>query len=526
MGGWLRSHEHSRFDESLKILILQQSKFSIRMLFNSLLFIFWFLPVLLLLYFITPARLKNPVLLLAGIVFYAWGGVFNTLILVGSIVVNYLAGLLIDRSFSEIRRKRWLVTGIIINLLVLAVFKYTLFITENINVLTSIFGFDPILINNLLLPMGVSFYTFKAITYLVSVKRRETPVQKNPVDLALYISIFPEVLAGPIDRYKTLSVQIASRRVTMPGFISGIQRFALGLLKKVIISAPLAVVADRIFSLPPQEMSTPMAWFGAFCYSLQIYFDFSGYSDMAIGLGRMFGFTFMENFNFPYMSRTVKEFWRRWHISLSTWLRDYLFLPISMVISRRLVHDRYLGVRVDHVIYITGITVTFLLCGLWHGPAWHYVAWGLIHGIFLSLERTKLGKWLDRGFKPIGHLYLAVVVMVSMSFFRAGTLTYAVGFTGVMFGMAGQPVVWKLFSEFFTREFTLVLILAVLASTPLFLNILTRFRELEGKTSARLSGVLIHAFEIGKVLAVLVILTYSTLQLLSRTNMPFIYFQF
>jgi alginate O-acetyltransferase complex protein AlgI len=496
------------------------------MLFNSLLFIYRFLPICLLLYFLVPRRLRNSVLLVASLVFYAWGGVSYTLILAGSIVLNYFMGLAIGKTQHEAGRKKLLITGIVLNIVLLAVFKYTGFAVHNVNVFVHLLGWPPFLVHQVLLPLGISFYTFKSLTYLISVKRRESEAQRNFTDLALYIAIFPQLIAGPIDRYRELSAQISHRTVTLEKFSSGVERFVLGLFKKVIISGPIAYVADRIFSTPTELMSTPMAWLGAACYTLQVYYDFSGYSDMAIGLGRMFGFEFAENFNFPYISRSIREFWRRWHISLSSWLRDYLFLPLAYSASRALKRERYAGIRVDHLLYLWATMITFVICGFWHGPAWHFVAWGFLHGMMLAFERTRLGKWLDHGFRPFAHLYVISFIIVSMVFFRAETLLESLKFIGVMAGMRGIPANWPEFQEYFTREFILMASIAVLGSTPVFLKLLQWARNKMGQPGSRFSRVAGIGWPACSLAAVLAVLLFSTMYLLSQTNTPFIYFRF
>jgi alginate O-acetyltransferase complex protein AlgI len=496
------------------------------MLFNSLLFIYRFLPVCLLFYFIAPRRFKNSILLLASLVFYAWGGVNYSLVLAGSILLNYVMGIVIDQAGTDHGRKKRLVAGVVLNLLLLGVFKYTGFLMHNVNVLVHVLGWKPVLVDQVVMPLGISFYTFKALTYLISVKRRETAVQRNFTDLALYLALFPQLIAGPIDRYRNLAGQIRDRRVTYALFSSGVERFILGLFKKVIISGPIAYVANKIFSTPTEVMSTPMAWLGAACYTLQVYYDFSGYSDMAIGLGRMFGFTFTENFNFPYISRSIREFWRRWHISLSSWLRDYLFLPLAYSASRALKRDRYAGIRVDHLLYIWATMATFVLCGFWHGPAWHFVAWGFLHGVMLALERSRLGKWLDRGFRPLAHLYVMSFIVISMVFFRADTLTEAMKYLGVMSGARGMATNWPEFQEYFTREFLVMAGIAILGSTPVFMkirNLAVEKMDAQGGFSNRLVRVV---WPVGSIMAVLLILLLSTMYLLSQTNAPFIYFRF
>ncbi len=496
------------------------------MLFNSLLFIYWFLPVCLLLYFLVPRRFKNSALLLSSLVFYAWGGVSYTLVLAGSIVLNYFMGLAIAQAQHDAGRKSRMLIGIILNILLLAIFKYTGFAIHNINVLVSFLGLQPLLVNKIFLPLGISFYTFKALTYLISVKRRETEVQRNFFNLALYIAIFPQLIAGPIDRYRNLSRQIGSRNVTFAGFSSGVQRFVLGLFKKVIISGPIAYVADQIFSTPTELLSTPMAWLGAACYTLQVYYDFSGYSDMAIGLGRMFGFEFMENFNFPYISHSIREFWRRWHISLSTWLRDYLFLPLAYAASRNLKRDKYAGIRVDHLLYFYATLVTFVICGFWHGSAWHFVAWGFLHGVMLTLERTRLGKWLDHGFRPFAHLYTIGFIIVSMVFFRADTLIESLKFLGVMVGLRGVPPTWPKFQEYFTREFFIMAGIAILGSTPVFVTLLQWLRNRVAQHGSRFRLIAKLGWSVCSIAAMVIVLLFSTMYLLSQTNTPFIYFRF
>jgi alginate O-acetyltransferase complex protein AlgI len=496
------------------------------MLFNSLIFLYFFLPACLLLVYIMPPKFRNTLLLIASLVFYAWGGVSYVFVMAGSIVLNYLAGLLIGYSDNEKTRKASLTAGIILNILLLVVFKYTGFITANLNVLTGLLGISPFIAGNILLPLGISFYTFKSITYLVSVKRRESVPERNMIDLGLYIAIFPQVIAGPIDRYNSLSAQIRHRSISFEKFSSGIGRFCLGLFKKVIISAPFAYAADQIFGTPAGMLSAPVAWLGAISFTLQIYYDFSGYTDMAIGLGRMFGFEFSENFNFPYISRSIREFWKRWHITLSSWLRDYIFLPLAFSFSRKLKKDRYLGIRSERIIYVYATLITFLVCGFWHGAAWNFVAWGLIQGILLSVEQTPFGKWQHKGFRPLAQLYVLVTFTLSLVVFRAPGLPAAGSYLGVMTGFGGEPVVWRKMLEFVDREYILMLILAVAGCSTVFRNILDGINKWVSAQTLAQGRLLRIGFAMLSVLGIFFLLAVATITMVSQTNMSFIYFKF
>ena len=343
------------------------------MLFTEPTFLFLFLPVLLALYFITRSRehgaYGNWLLLVASVVFYATGGGSFTWLMLGSIAFNYWMAILVSRN------QRWLPFAIAVNLTVLGVFKYANFFADNINALLRMAGGQPIAVPRVLLPIGISFFTFHAISYVVDVHRRDATAQKSPVHAALYLLLFPQLIAGPIIRYRDIADQLARRLVTVDDFGYGVRRFIIGLAKKVLVANVVAGPADRIFAMPVAELSAGHAWLGLTCYTLQIYFDFSGYSDMAIGLGRMFGFRFPENFRWPYIADSVQEFWRRWHISLSTWFRDYLYIPLG-------------GNRVSPARRYVNLVTVFFLCGLWHGASWNFVIWGLWHGTFLVIERV------------------------------------------------------------------------------------------------------------------------------------------
>ena len=496
------------------------------MFVNSLLFLYLFLPVTLFMAYITNEKIKNIILLIASFIFYAWGGVSYLSVLIASTLLNWLVGLAIDKCSGAPARKRWLITGIILNLLPLLIFKYTGFFKDNIDILTGLFGIKPIVMKAILLPLGISFYSFKAISYLITVHRRETPAQRNYCDLALYISFFPTVLAGPIDRYRNFAPQLYGRKPDATQFASGIRRFAIGLGKKVLIANSLSLVAEDMFSNPVSTLSTPLAWLGLICYSLQIYYDFSGYTDMALGVGKMFGFELMENFNFPYISRSIKEFWQRWHISLSSWLRDYLFLPLAYSTSRKLKKERYLNLRVDHVIYMIATSVTFLVCGFWHGAAWNFIIWGLIHGFLLINEQLWLGRMLRKTYKPIGHLYTLFFLMISWVFFRTATIHDANQYIGLLFGSGGKAADWKLILDYFNTGFILTMLIAVLGTTRFF-SILVEMAGKAADNSLKPVGILVAGvYETVSILVVMFILAVATVFMVAGTNNPFIYFKF
>jgi alginate O-acetyltransferase complex protein AlgI len=498
------------------------------MLFSSLTFLYLFLPLTLLFFYIVKDKLRNLLLLIASLIFYAWGGPSLVSVLAGSIVINYFSGILIGRSTEKKARKAWFVTGLILNLGLLVSFKYTPFVVENFNVLTQLFGVTPILLKKIILPLGISFFTFKAITYLVSVYRHETEAERKFVDLGLYISLFPQLIAGPISRYRDLAPQLkpGGRVMNTELFASGINRFVLGLAKKILIANPFAYVADQAFSTPANQLYSPLAWFGIICFTLQIYYDFSGYSDIAIGLGRMFGFSFVENFNFPYISKSLREFWKRWHISLSTWFRDYVFLPVAYSASRKLPGDRYFGIRTDKLIYLVGTSVTFFLCGLWHGSTWNFIVWGMLHGVVLIAEQAGFGKLLKKFPKAFQHLYLIVFILLSMVFFRADTLRDAINYIGIMFGAGTAPANWNHLGNFLNIELIFTGIIGLLGCTTIFSTIAgIRFAGNRSKYKI-INHLTFYGGNAGNLILILVLLFLVTVQMTAGTINPFIYFRF
>ncbi len=388
------------------------------MVFSSTLFLFLFLPLTIFFYFVIPPRflkLKNTVLLLASLVFYAWGEPIYVFLMLFSITINYLFGLFIAKVDKKLFLKRLLlVLAVIFNLGILGYFKYFNFFVDNLN---SIFHLS-ITTNTVMLPIGVSFFTFQILSYTIDVYWGHVAPQKNWGKLALYISFFPQLIAGPIVRYIDIETQLSQRKHSMAKFSSGAQRFIIGLAKKVLIANQVAVFADIAFG-----QGTPpivMAWVGAICYALQIYFDFSGYSDMAIGLGRIFGFEFLENFNYPYISQSIQEFWRRWHISLSTWFRDYLYIPLG-------------GNRKGNARTYLNLFIVFAVTGLWHGASWSFVLWGLFHGVFLVIERLGFGRVLKKIPSIFRWIYTMLVVLIGWVLFRADNLTRAIAYLRSMF---------------------------------------------------------------------------------------------
>ncbi len=427
------------------------------MLFTAPSFLFVFLPVVLALHLVPHPAWRNALLLVASLVFYASGaGAFTSLIAL-SIVANYLAALAIDR-YRDQPAGRWLLTATVAaNLLVLVVCKYTGFLGANLNALLGRAGIGPFAVPDITLPIGISFFTFHAISYVVDVARRDAVAQKRPMEAALYLLFFPQLIAGPIIRYREIADQLPRREVALHDMAYGVRRFVVGLAKKMLIANTLALPADRIFALPAAELTTAVAWLGVGCYTLQLYFDFSGYSDMAIGLGRMFGFRFPENFRYPYVATSVQEFWRRWHLSLSAWFRDYLYVPLG-------------GNRVAPARVYLNLVAVFALCGLWHGASWTFVVWGLFHGAFLVVERM-VGRGSQRApagaWRVVGHVYALVVVMVGWVFFRAGSLAEAGHLLAAMAGVRSAATPTFDASWYLTPDVVLALVAGVVGAMPL-----------------------------------------------------------
>jgi alginate O-acetyltransferase complex protein AlgI len=476
------------------------------MVFSSAYFMFVFLPVVLLFIGVLHKRFHNAILLLASLYFYAWGSVSHTSILVVSISLNYLFGRLIASGEGKQRAVR-LGIAITVNLGILAYLKYTNFFLDNFNGIRSVFGHSIIEFKEIILPIGVSFFTFQAISYLVDVYRKTSPVQKNFLDLALYISLFPQLVAGPIVRYNDVVDQLKNRVLSMNKAAQGVHRFIIGFAKKILIANYVGHIADMIFGQSIADISSGAAWLGITCYTLQIYFDFSGYSDMAIGLGKIFGFDFMENFNLPYIADSIRDFWRRWHISLSTWFRDYLYIPLG-------------GNRKGELLTLRNLMLVFLLTGFWHGASWTFVIWGVYHGLFLLLERLGGDKILSLFYKPFRIAYTLLVVMVGWVLFRSETLLAAKAFVGKMCFVGDQSSLKVFAQDFLDNKAIFVLIIAIFLAFGFGRWIVDK---LKATMNSGGSAVALHFV---KSIVAFSLLLLSILYLAGNTYNPFIYFRF
>ncbi|HAG68778.1 MAG TPA: membrane-bound O-acyltransferase family protein [Lachnospiraceae bacterium] len=477
------------------------------MVFSSVIFLCFFLPVMIAGYYILPRKLSNLFLVLGSLFFYAWGGPEYIFIMLASIAGNYVFGLLIGRSRDDegsrslsIRRVV-LIASVLYNLGILFYFKYFTFILTTIHDITGKEFYIP----ETVLPIGISFYTFQGMSYVIDVYRQPSLVQKNPLNLALYISMFPQLIAGPIVRYTDIRDRLpaSGRRTDAHSFALGIERFIIGLSKKAILANSIGEVADRIFSSEVQYLGVMVAWLGAVCYTLQIYYDFSGYSDMAIGLGKIFGFDFMENFNYPYISTSIRDFWRRWHISLSSWFRDYLYIPLG-------------GNRKGNV-YLN-LIIVFIATGIWHGAAWGFVIWGLWHGLFSLAERFVTNR--APAFKlpaPVGWLYTMLVVILGWVLFKLEELPKALSYIGAMFGIDGEAYVAFSPRFYLDNRMIVIILAAILAMIP-WKNILAGRAFIPA-----FAGKLLMP---AKRILLVILLLLSMMFVVNSTYNPFIYFRF
>lgn len=465
------------------------------MLFSSLTFLFVFLPVVLLSYYLVRPSLKNTVLLFASLFFYAWGEPKYLLVMLATILINYVGARCIEKFTMK---KVALAATIGLDLAFLGYFKYINFFIDNINaIFKSEIDFVAIA-----LPIGISFYTFQSISYLVDVYRGDVKAQKDIYKLALYICLFPQLIAGPIVKYHDVAEQIGHREETFDKFVQGLKRFIIGLSKKVLIANSLAVIVDNIYSLEQTILTTQMAWVGAILYPLQLFFDFSGYSDMAIGLGLMFGFTFKENFNFPYISKSITEFWRRWHISLSTWFKEYLYIPLG-------------GNRIGPKRQLANIGIVFFFTGMWHGASWNFIVWGMWHGLFNIIEKaTGWNKDKDKKWLTITqHVYTLFVVMIGWILFRADNLSQAWKFIRrVLCIKPNFNAVYDI-SYFVSANSLIFIFAALIFSVPLMDYIPAKLKE---KRSTNIVANLCLA----------VLFSFCITSLVSSSYNPFIYFRF
>jgi alginate O-acetyltransferase complex protein AlgI len=478
------------------------------MLFTSPVFLYAFLPVLLLLYAATPRSMKNAVLAWASLFFYFWGEVSYAWVFILSVIFNYAMGRVI--GLTRDRPAQWMVLAFacIANLGLLAYFKYAEFIVQNINAVLALAGVAAIAPVKVHLPVGISFVTFHALSYLIDIKRGTSTEQKDPLDVLLYLSLFPQLIAGPIIRYNQIADQIKTRTMSVENVYYGMRRFTFGLVKKMLIANQLGVIADKIFALPGDDLTAPLSWLGITAYSLQLYFDFSGYSCMAIGLAMMFGFHFPENFNYPYVSRSIQEFWRRWHISLSSWFRDYLYIPLG-------------GNRLGGLRTYFNLVLVFFLCGLWHGASWNFVIWGLFHGGFLVIERAGLAAWLAGAWRPVSHVYTILVFMVAWVFFRAHDLPHALDYVAAMFGGGSDTFRGDNVGYYLTPDIVLTFLLGIVFACPTWKMLDSHWQGVIHRKS--LSAPLAQ-FTDG--LMVLSLLFVCALYINEGSYNPFIYFRF
>lgn len=468
------------------------------MLFSSIVFLFTFLPAVMILYYLLPVRFRNVILLLASLVFYAWGEPVYLFLMLLSILFNYFSGLDIARNLQDKRAaKRSLVFNLVINLAVLGFFKYEGFVLDTLN------GILPVHISYhaLPLPIGISFYTFQILSYIIDVYRGNVKVQTNLPNFALYVTMFPQLIAGPIVQYADVDEQLASREVSRTKFGEGSMYFIRGLAKKVLLANTSGMIFTEVSGLAKGNIAVMTAWLGAFAYMFQIYFDFSGYSDMAIGLGKMLGFEFNMNFNYPYVSKSITEFWRRWHISLSSWFRDYVYIPLG-------------GNRVSKIKHIRNLLIVWFLTGLWHGAAWNFVAWGLYYGVILIIEKYLLSPVLDRLPDVVRHIYSIVLVVIGWVLFFSSSFGQAADYIRVMFGAGAHGFADRESMYLLTSNLILWLIL-IFGSTPL-----VHFRYEHMLRTKKWNTTIINSV----VYAALFIVCIA--YLVTETYNPFLYFRF
>ena len=465
------------------------------MLFTSISFLYYFLPVLILIYFITPKKYKNIILLIASLLFYFYGEPKYVLLMIIEIIIAYIGAILIDKYKNQ--SKNILITTLFIHIFLLIIFKYTDFIIKTINDISN----ANIKLLNIALPIGISFYTFQIISYIIDVYNGKVKVQKNIINLATYVSLFPQLVAGPIVRYQTVEKELDDRVHSFNNFAYGIRRFTIGLAKKVLIANALGELCTKAFVL--NETTVIFYWIFGISYMLELYFDFSAYSDMAIGLGRIFGFNFPENFNYPYISKSITEFWRRWHISLSTWFKDYVYIPLG-------------GNRNGIYKQIRNILIVWLLTGIWHGANWTFLIWGLLFGIILIVEKIFLNKFMEKLPSFIRRIYVLFIVMILFIIFNSDNMQVALTNIKGLFGMNGEVFINN-YTLHYLKNYLLVLIIALLGSTPLIKILIDKLRK---------NKYLNNIINILEPILIVVILFVVTSYLIDNSYNPFLYFRF
>lgn len=475
------------------------------MLFSSPIFLFLFLPTTLLLYYLAPKRFKNVILLFLSLAFYTWGEKELVALILLSTLIDYSSGLIISNGY----RKTGLALSIVFNLSLLFYFKYSSFIFNNLsNILEALNISNSFAntFNSVVLPIGISFYTFQTMSYTIDVYRGNVKATKNLINFATYVTLFPQLIAGPIVRYAQIENELKNRKTSINLFADGVERFIIGLAKKMIIANNCAFIADAAFNIPSNESSALIAWLGVIAYSFQIYFDFSGYSDMAIGLGKMFGFNFPENFNYPYISKSIREFWRRWHITLSNWFKDYLYISLG-------------GNRKGNTRTYLNLLIVFLLTGLWHGASWNFIIWGLFHGCFLVLERIGFSRVLNRTPKYISHIYTLLVIIFGWVFFRSNSFTEAINYIKTMFSF-NSKINFEYLDYYLSKDIIFILILALFLSTPLYKKYRNYIITLQIKSNSLRFGKAIN------IITLTILLVISYFYIATDAYNPFIYFRF
>jgi alginate O-acetyltransferase complex protein AlgI len=482
------------------------------MLFSEPSFLYFFLPLVLFVYFMLPqpgnrSWLRNAWLVVASLFFFLWREKVG--LLLAPVLLNYGLGLWVGRAHGK-RSGKWAVgVAVALNLALLGWFKYAHFFVDNASSVSTFLGGPGLHLKAIALPLGISFITFHGISYLVDIHRGDAPARSGFLGTILYLSFFPKLIAGPIVRYQDFAAQLQSRTVTRADFAFGVQRVIVGLAKKTILAGTLALTVDQVFAIPAAQLTTGLAWLGAVGYTLQLYLDFSGYSDIAIGLARMFGFRFQENFNYPYVSRSITEFWRRWHISLSTWFRDYLFYPLGA--NKKGPARGYLN-----------LLIVFVLCGFWHGANWTFILWGLWQGVFLAVERLVLGRRLARLWAPLQHLYALLVMVTGWVLFRSSGVAAGARFLKAMAGFAqGDGVTFRV-TQFLDPRLLLAMAAGTLACLPLLPALR---RRLAANGPGRREG-LRRSLALGGAAALVVLLVFSAMCISSGTYNPFLYFKF
>ncbi len=473
------------------------------MVFSSLMFLFRFLPAVLLCYYIVPRAARNFVLFLFSLIFYAWGEPVYILLMIVSILISYCGGIAVDSYRQKGRQKaarNAMIVSCVLSLSLLGFFKYADFVIETVDSLSK----AGLQLLNLALPIGISFYTFQTMSYTIDVYREDAKVQKNLISYGTYVVMFPQLIAGPIVRYKTIDTQLRSRKENVSDFAAGAQRFILGLGKKVLLANNAGTLWDSVSAMTVSELPAATAWIGLAAYTLQIYFDFSAYSDMAIGLGRMFGFHFEENFNYPYISKSITEFWRRWHISLSTWFREYVYIPLG-------------GNRVRPARHILNLLIVWLLTGFWHGASWNFVLWGLYYGVILILEKYVIGKWIEKLPAWLQHVYSMLIVMLGWVLFVFDDMGQGLGFLRALFGgfgagFANRETVFLLLNNI------VLLVIAVFGCTRLPKLLAERFSSSLRDKTAVLTVV--------QILVLAAVALLSVAWLVDSSYNPFLYFRF